>query len=197
MWLDSSDAKEQENICWRFQEDCKKVRYWIDLFNHNCIIFVPYQRDRNKRLAYGEETTFQSFERRLRSWVAELGVPEEERKEILLAGFLGVIGFVDGTYSTTSVPSDALISTVCTWVTFCFSVQLLDCLARKFRNCFIPALRNYMAGNYWFGCLTFANVFCILRCLCYYSSRFFFCLTSAFLLFVCRLCFFFFVYLFV
>ena len=27
VWLDSSDAKEQENICWRFQEDCKKVRY--------------------------------------------------------------------------------------------------------------------------------------------------------------------------
>jgi len=32
------DAKEQENICWRFQEDCKK-------------------RDRNKRLAYGEDIT--------------------------------------------------------------------------------------------------------------------------------------------
>ncbi len=46
--------------------------------------------------------------------MAELDVPEEERNEILLAGFLGVIGSVDGTYSTTSVPSDALISTVCT-----------------------------------------------------------------------------------
>jgi len=35
-------------------------------------------------------------------------------EKILLEGFLGVIGSVDGTYSATSVPADALISTVCT-----------------------------------------------------------------------------------
>jgi len=130
--------------------------------------YVDEQRDRLKRTPVGAETLFESFEKRWRIWLAELDVPQSKKEELLKAGFLGVIGSVDGTYGR------CLNTVILFWLVYCACYCSVLCKlticyqcwvssTRRSKNSITLALRSCMVGNCLSGFLIFARSFCTLR----------------------------------
>ena len=67
----------------RFQNDCR-------------------ERNKERKVAPGEPTLWQLYQKRWKSWVEQLDVQPQLRDEILKAGFQGAIGSTDGTYGRSS-----------------------------------------------------------------------------------------------